>query len=106
MLHRDIKPENFLVKDPSDSQSTPNNVSENAPWTQRVLKLIDFGSARDLNEAGGAFTDYVGTRWYRAPELILGSKSYDGAVDIFAVGCIMAELYLGRPIFPGQNAQD
>jgi len=103
MMHRDIKPENFLVKDPSDSQATPNNISD-APWTQRVLKLIDFGSARDLNESqagGGAFTDYVGTRWYRAPELILGSKSYDSSVDVFAVGCIMAELYLGRPIFPG-----
>ena len=109
MMHRDIKPENFLVKDPSDSQSTPNiSETSSAPWTQRVLKLIDFGSARDLNEShsGGAFTDYVGTRWYRAPELILGSKLYDSSIDVFAVGCIMAELYLGRPIFPGQNAQD
>jgi serine/threonine protein kinase len=72
-----------------------------------VLKLIDFGSARDLSETHGSpFTDYVGTRWYRAPELILGSKNYDGSVDVYAVGCILAELYLGRPIFPGQNAQD
>jgi len=102
MMHRDIKPENFLVKDPSDSQDAP---SSNAPWTQRVLKLIDFGSARDHTDtSGGPFTDYVGTRWYRAPELILGSHAYDGTVDVFAVGCIMAELYLGRPIFPGQNA--
>jgi serine/threonine protein kinase len=105
MMHRDIKPENFLVKDPSDSQSTPNNLE--APWSQRVLKLIDFGSAKDINDTSSSpFTDYVGTRWYRAPELILGSKNYDATVDIFAVGCIMAELYLGRPIFPGQNAQD
>ena len=72
-----------------------------------MLKLIDFGSARDLGETQGSpFTDYVGTRWYRAPELILGSKNYDGSVDVYAVGCILAELYLGRPIFPGQNAQD
>jgi protein kinase len=69
MMHRDIKPENFLVKDPSDSDP-------NASWTQRVLKLIDFGSAKDIHD-GGHFTDYVGTRWYRAPELILGAKSYD-----------------------------
>lgn len=51
-------------------------------------------------------TDYVGTRWYRAPELILGEKKYDNSIDIYAIGCIMGELYLGRPLFPGTNAQD
>lgn len=64
--------------------------------------MIDFGSAREIEDSnGGQLTDYVGTRWYRAPELLLGSKGYDQAVDVFAVGCIMAELYLGRPLFPG-----
>ena len=106
LMHRDIKPENFLVKDPSDSNPNPSSVDA-APWTQRQLKLIDFGSAKDLGEhSSGAFTDYVGTRWYRAPELILEAKTYDSSIDIFAIGCIMAELYLGRPIFPGQNSQD
>ena len=96
-MHRDIKPENFLVKDPNDEMNQ-------SPWTQKVLKLIDFGSARELNEgqnASGPFTDYVGTRWYRSPELVLGATSYDHAIDVFAVGCIMGELYLGRPLFPG-----
>ncbi len=71
------------------------------------MKLIDFGSARDIStDSAGPFTEYVGTRWYRAPELVLEAKNYDDTVDIFAVGCIMAELYLGRPLFPGTNSQD
>jgi serine/threonine protein kinase len=75
-----------------------------APWTQRTLKLIDFGSAKDTSDGmPPTFTDYVGTRWYRAPELVLEAKQYDNSVDIFAIGCIMAELYLGRPLFPGMN---
>ena len=84
----------------------PNDDMNQSPWTQKHLKLIDFGSARELNEGQAAnvpLTDYVGTRWYRAPELILNSKSYDHSVDIFAVGCIMGELYMGRPLFPGSN---
>lgn len=92
-MHRDVKPENFLVKD---------TVEGAADWTAKVLKLIDFGSAKDLAQA--PLTDYVGTRWYRAPELLLGGARYDQGVDVFAVGCIMAELYLGRPLFPGSNA--
>ena len=48
----------------------------------------------------------MSTRWYRAPELVLKSKFYNGSVDIFALGCIMAELYLGRPVFPGRTEHD
>ena len=70
-----------------------------------MLKLIDFGTASDMSNTG-KFTDYVGTRWYRAPEILLKSASYDKSIDIFALGCIMAELYLGRPLFPGQNESD
>jgi len=52
------------------------------------------------------YTDYVSTRWYRAPELLLRSVNYNSPVDIFALGCIMAELYLMRPLFPGISEVD
>jgi serine/threonine protein kinase len=122
-MHRDIKPENFLVKElqpqtadqsgeasgnnQANSQNPVTQPAGTASWTQRTLKLIDFGSAKDLSDGIPAtFTEYVGTRWYRAPELVLEAKQYDNSVDVFAVGCIMAELYLGRPLFPGSNQQD
>lgn len=86
-MHRDIKPENFLI------------IGENE------LKLADFGLAKSVKENKDN-TEYVSTRWYRAPELALSSKSYNQAVDVFALGCIMAELFLGRPIFPGRTEND
>ena len=71
-----------------------------------MLKLADFGLAKDFKANRGNHTDYVSTRWYRAPELVLRSKKYSEKVDIFALGCIMAELFLGRPIFPGTSESD
>jgi serine/threonine protein kinase len=72
-----------------------------------VLKLADFGLAKDMRkQSRGNHTEYVSTRWYRAPELILRSQTYTESVDVFALGCIMAELYLGRPIFPGISESD
>jgi len=70
------------------------------------LKLADLGLAKDFKKNRGNQTEYVSTRWYRAPELVLRSKNYDQSVDVFAVGCIMAELYLGRPLFPGSSEAD
>ena len=52
------------------------------------------------------FTEYIATRWYRAPECILGSRSYNYPVDVFALGCIMAELFTFRPLFPGSSEMD
>lgn len=64
-----------------------------------------FGSTR--NETGSKpYTEYVATRWYRAPECILTSGSYDQAVDVWAVGCIMFELLTAKPLFPGKNELD
>jgi len=69
------------------------------------VKLADFGLAREIRSRP-PYTDYVSTRWYRAPELLLRSTSYNSPVDIFALGCIMAELYLLRPLFPGNSEID
>jgi len=88
-MHRDIKPENFLIKDDNTGHD--------------MLKLGDFGLTRQVNEQAN-LTEYVGTRWYRAPEISLSMTPYTAKFDIFALGCIMAELYLGRPIFPGRTS--
>ncbi len=71
-----------------------------------TLKLCDFGFARTIPAKGGDMTDYVATRWYRAPELLLGSNSYGKEVDYWAIGCIMGELTDGQPLFPGESEID
>ncbi|NXC41611.1 CDKL2 protein, partial [Penelope pileata] len=88
IMHRDIKPENILV-----SQSG-------------VVKLCDFGFARTLAASGEAYTDYVATRWYRAPELLVGDTKYGRAVDVWAIGCLVMEMLTGEPLFPGDSDID
>jgi cyclin-dependent kinase-like len=69
-----------------------------------VLKICDFGFARLIgNSPDHKFTDYVSTRWYRAPELLVGDANYGKAVDVWAIGCIFVELLTGRPIFTGDT---
>eukprot|EP00033_Pygsuia_biforma_P000210 GCRY01000264.1.p1 GENE.GCRY01000264.1~~GCRY01000264.1.p1 ORF type:complete len:386 (+),score=94.88 GCRY01000264.1:296-1453(+) len=89
ILHRDLKPANVLVN--GDCH----------------LKICDFGLARLASyreeEKDAGFTEYVVTRWYRAPEVMLQCKTYTQAIDAWSVGCIMAELLLRKPLFPGQN---
>ncbi|XP_055797214.1 cyclin-dependent kinase-like 5 isoform X2 [Salvelinus fontinalis] len=88
IVHRDIKPENLLIS--SDD----------------VLKLCDFGFARNLSEGNDAnYTEYVATRWYRSPELLLGAP-YGKSVDMWSVGCILGELSDGQPLFPGESEID
>lgn len=86
-FHRDLKPENLLV----DSDGN--------------IKIADFGLAREIRSMP-PYTDYISTRWYRAPEMLLKMPNYSHHVDIFALGCIMAELYLGKPIFDGKSELD
>ncbi|CAL1147034.1 unnamed protein product [Cladocopium goreaui] len=93
MLHRDIKPSNILLN--SDCQ----------------VKVCDFGLARSVvqqqdNATNPVLTDYVATRWYRAPEILLGSTSYMKGVDLWSVGCILGELLSGKPIFPGTSTMN
>lgn len=70
-----------------------------------LVKIADFGLAREIRSRP-PYTDYVSTRWYRAPEVLLRSTNYSSAIDVWAVGCIMAELYTLRPLFPGSSEVD
>lgn len=79
----------------------PNNLLVDGKTGQ--LKLADFGLARDFGFPSGAMTARVVTRWYRAPELLFGARLYTGAVDVWAAGCIFAELMLRTPFLPGDS---
>ena len=86
-FHRDLKPENLLV-------------------TGEIVKIADFGLAREIRSIP-PYTEYVSTRYYRAPECILKSTNYNSPIDIWALGCIMAEMYLHpTPLFLGSNEKE
>jgi len=86
IIHADIKPDNIVV-----------NESKN------TIKIIDFGSAGETHES--EITPYLVSRFYRAPEIILGNK-YDYAIDVWSVGCCLAELFTGKFLFPGRTNND
>jgi len=91
IIHRDLKPRNLLVNSNCD------------------LKICDFGLSRPThcnNEQPGKMTDYVATRWYRAPELILEVGDYGPSVDVWSVGCILAELLRRKPFLPGSDTRN
>lgn len=96
LVHRDLKPSNVLID------------------ARCHVQIADFGLARcvgdegALNDAAGehSLTDYVATRWYRAPEILLGSKLYTRGVDMWSLGCIFGELLTGRPTFPGASTMN
>eukprot|EP01068_Selenidium_serpulae_P015806 Selendium_serpulae@DN6244_c0_g3_i1.p1 len=88
ICHRDIKPQNLLV----NTQA-------------HVLKLCDFGSAKRLIE-GEPSVSYICSRFYRAPELMLGATEYTPAIDVWSIGCVLAELLLGKPLFAGETSVD
>nr|CDJ91932.1 Serine threonine protein kinase-related domain containing protein [Haemonchus contortus] len=91
VIHRDLKPSNILLNSNCD------------------LKICDFGLARITDprkDHTGFLTEYVATRWYRAPEIMLNSKGYTKLIDVWAVGCILAEMFNNRPLFPGKHYID
>jgi glycogen synthase kinase 3 beta len=88
ICHRDIKPQNLLV-DPANHS----------------LKVCDFGSAKRL-VPGEPNVSYICSRYYRAPELVFGATDYSTAIDVWSIGCVVAELILGQPLFPGESAVD
>lgn len=90
VIHRDLKPSNILLNENCD------------------LKICDFGLARDMSADAGTelpsnLTEYVVTRWYRAPEIMLSSQEYSRAIDIWAIGCIFGEMLGRKPMFPGND---
>ena len=89
VIHRDLKPSNILIN--SDCH----------------IKICDFGLARSLAadqaDKDVILTEEVATRWYRAPEVLLGSKNYGTSADIWSIGCILAEILIGKPFFPGNS---
>ncbi|XP_075262891.1 mitogen-activated protein kinase 1-like [Convolutriloba macropyga] len=92
VIHRDLKPSNLLVNTSCD------------------LRICDFGLARIAepqdDQTAGFLTEYVATRWYRAPEVMLNSKQYTKAIDVWSVGCILVEMIIKRPLFPGRHYLD
>ncbi|CAD5196558.1 unnamed protein product [Musa acuminata subsp. malaccensis] len=89
ILHRDLKPQNLLI----DRRTN-------------ALKLADFGLARAFGIPVRTFTHEVVTLWYRAPEILLGSRHYSTPVDVWSIGCIFAEMVNRRPLFPGDSEID
>ncbi|KAJ3187586.1 negative regulator of the PHO system, partial [Irineochytrium annulatum] len=88
VLHRDLKPQNLLIN------------------SKYELKLADFGLARAFGIPVNTFSNEVVTLWYRAPDVLLGSRNYSTSIDIWSAGCIMAEMYSGKPLFPGKTNDD
>ncbi|CCF59563.1 hypothetical protein KAFR_0H01530 [Kazachstania africana CBS 2517] len=88
ILHRDLKPQNLLIN------------------KKGQLKIGDFGLARAFGIPVNTFSSEVVTLWYRAPDVLMGSRTYSTSIDIWSCGCILAEMITGKPLFPGTNEEE
>ncbi|EGF84113.1 hypothetical protein BATDEDRAFT_36457 [Batrachochytrium dendrobatidis JAM81] len=88
VLHRDLKPQNLLIN------------------SNFELKLADFGLARAFGIPVNTFSNEVVTLWYRAPDVLLGSRNYSTSIDMWSIGCIMSEMHTGKPLFSGKDNED
>ena len=88
VLHRDLKPQNLLVT------------------KDGIIKIADFGLARGYGIPVKNYTHEVVTLWYRPPDVLLGNKNYGTTVDIWSIGCIFAEMVIGKPLFMGKSESD
>ncbi|QPG73688.1 negative regulator of the PHO system [Brettanomyces nanus] len=88
VLHRDLKPQNLLISH------------------KGALKLGDFGLARAFGIPVNTFSNEVVTLWYRSPDVLLGSRNYSTSIDMWSAGCILAEMFTGKPLFPGSSNED
>jgi len=89
VLHRDLKPQNLLIN-----------------RKKGELKLADFGLARAFGIPVRSYSHEVVTLWYRAPDVLMGSREYSTPIDIWSAGCIFSEMITGKPLFPGKDTQD
>lgn len=116
-FHRDMKPENLLITTTGLADYpcyiSPQHAVNNPSYASRppekdvvaIVKIADFGLARETRSRP-PYTEYVSTRWYRAPEVLLRSRDYSNPVDMWAVGTILAEMVNLKPLFPGQSEVD
>lgn len=101
VIHRDLKPSNLLINSNCDLKICDFGLA-------RIAEDVDAGPGSNTgqhggNGGGGAMTEYVATRWYRAPEVMLTAAKYSKAMDVWSCGCILAELFARRPLFPGRD---
>ena len=97
VCHRDLKPENILIKFDSNSQNNSDPLS-------MKIKIADVGSSKTLAKGSKPLnTPYIVSRYFRGPELILGTTKYDLGIDAWAAGCILFELLSRTPLFPGEE---
>lgn len=88
VFHRDLKPQNLLISN------------------EKVMKIADFGLARNFGIPVKSYTHEVVTLWYRCPEVLLGSRNYNTTIDTWSIGCIFAEMITSKPLFDGNNEQE
>ncbi|UKK00538.2 protein kinase [Theileria orientalis] len=112
LLHRDLKPSNILLNskcaiklaDFGLARSVaPNNNTMAKDLNQSISKTLVKDKGNTETEKDIVMTDYVATRWYRAPEILVGSTKYTKGVDMWAIGCIFGEMLMGKPLFPGSS---